>query len=300
MKEFRNKHKGERVFILGTGPSLNETPLERLTDEYTISMNKINLIYGDTAWRPTYYVFYDVAHYLDELPEHRLENVTENIELGLTSFIAEPGKEYFGRRDHINYFKYDHRIGTGYDRMRCIKNKTINQIWSENICEKIYNFGSTISVAAQIASYMGFDEIYFLGTDLYQPEFVPIAIFRNHLHPVDYKFSTEKTKFANTRNYLTASCSKNKSFLNLIYYKLLAERWHNSNYVSKISESAKTHFSDEYLADREIVHREVNRKMIQIHEIIKLASEMYNFDVYNATIGGYLDIYDRVDIYDLI
>jgi hypothetical protein len=37
-----------------------------------------------------------------------------------------------------------------------------------------------------------------------------------------------------------------------------------------------------------------------MHQVVKLASEEYGFEVYNATPGGYLDTYDRVDLRDVL
>jgi len=46
-----NKIKNSDCFIVGNGPSLNITPLDRL-NRPSIGMNKINLIFDKTTWRP--------------------------------------------------------------------------------------------------------------------------------------------------------------------------------------------------------------------------------------------------------
>jgi hypothetical protein len=49
LKKFANKP----VLIVGNGPSLNKTPLEKISkSSVSIGMNKINLIYEKSAWRP--------------------------------------------------------------------------------------------------------------------------------------------------------------------------------------------------------------------------------------------------------
>jgi hypothetical protein len=53
LKVFRNKHLGETILIVGNGPSLNNTPLDKFKIP-SIGMNKINLIYDRTTWRPSY------------------------------------------------------------------------------------------------------------------------------------------------------------------------------------------------------------------------------------------------------
>jgi hypothetical protein len=93
------------VFILGNGPSLQQTPLERLDDEYTIAMNKISKIYNKADWRPTYYIFHDAVHEdwnqygisdLDTggLNQDTIESVRETVELGISCFLSKPGKRW--------------------------------------------------------------------------------------------------------------------------------------------------------------------------------------------------------------
>jgi uncharacterized Rossmann fold enzyme len=57
--KFKEKHKGERCFIIGTGPSLRASDLDLLINEYTFASHRIFNIYDQTNWRPTYYVAQD-------------------------------------------------------------------------------------------------------------------------------------------------------------------------------------------------------------------------------------------------
>lgn len=48
-----NKFIDKDILIAGNGPSLNKTPLQNLNKDFiSIGMNKINLLYANTAWRP--------------------------------------------------------------------------------------------------------------------------------------------------------------------------------------------------------------------------------------------------------
>ncbi|UWQ48143.1 hypothetical protein [Leisingera aquaemixtae] len=51
----RNRHKGARAVIVGNGPSLRVSDLDRLHNSVTFASNKIYLAYEDTCWRPDYY-----------------------------------------------------------------------------------------------------------------------------------------------------------------------------------------------------------------------------------------------------
>jgi len=47
---------GERLFLIGNEPSLADTPLDALQDEYLMAMNRIDLIYDAVDWRPDFYI----------------------------------------------------------------------------------------------------------------------------------------------------------------------------------------------------------------------------------------------------
>lgn len=50
-----------RFWLIGNGPSLNDTPLDLLAGEYTMAVNKISGIFHKTKWRPTHYVKIDYS-----------------------------------------------------------------------------------------------------------------------------------------------------------------------------------------------------------------------------------------------
>ena len=56
-EDYKDKHKNERLFLIGNGPSLAETDLNLLKNENTLAMNRISLIYDKNIdWKPTYYL----------------------------------------------------------------------------------------------------------------------------------------------------------------------------------------------------------------------------------------------------
>ena len=58
-KQLQNKFKGQRVFLIGNGPSLNKTSLYLLKDEYTICFNHFYLFEERLIWSPTFYCITD-------------------------------------------------------------------------------------------------------------------------------------------------------------------------------------------------------------------------------------------------
>ncbi len=59
LRSRHNRYQGERCFIIGNGPSLNDLDLSKLAKEYTFGMNKIYLLYDRIDWRPSFYTLLD-------------------------------------------------------------------------------------------------------------------------------------------------------------------------------------------------------------------------------------------------
>lgn len=61
---FRDRHKGQRCFVLGNGPSLKKQDLSPLVDEITFVTNTFHVhpLVGD-SWQPTYYFLSDPQYF---------------------------------------------------------------------------------------------------------------------------------------------------------------------------------------------------------------------------------------------
>ena len=68
IKDLKDKHKGKRCFVMGTGPSLQMYQLDKLRDEITIAPNGIVHAIDETGFHPTYFCTAD--HAMFEQPEH--------------------------------------------------------------------------------------------------------------------------------------------------------------------------------------------------------------------------------------
>ncbi len=145
--KFKNKHKGERCFIIGTGPSLRMTDLDKLAEknEICFGSNKIYLAYEKTNWRPDYYMVCDFNVF------RSCYDVIKTIE-DSTVFIE----------DFYNILDME-RISGSY-LFRSIHQKSKFK-FSRDVVRGIYS-GLTVTYnMIQMAVYMGFTEIYLLGVD---------------------------------------------------------------------------------------------------------------------------------------
>jgi len=69
LSTIRNIHKGERIFIIANGPSLDYRDLEKITNEVSIASNFIHLAYEHTTWRPNYVTVSDTKVWAKMTPE---------------------------------------------------------------------------------------------------------------------------------------------------------------------------------------------------------------------------------------
>jgi hypothetical protein len=56
LESLKDQYKDQPILIVGNGPSLNKTPLEQFSGIPSIGMNKIDLIFNRTSWRPSYII----------------------------------------------------------------------------------------------------------------------------------------------------------------------------------------------------------------------------------------------------
>lgn len=148
IKKFKDKHKGERCFIIGTGPSLNKTNLSLIKDEIIFGVNLLYRGYDTLGIKSTYYCLADhrIMHLYKDIAK-----LHEDVFLSCSAwseFMLNMGKyKPFGNPHLIE------KIGTGCS-------------FSYDMSEGCYWGGTVIfDPVLQLAYYMGFDEVYLLGCD---------------------------------------------------------------------------------------------------------------------------------------
>jgi len=155
----KNKHKGQRCFILGAGPSIKQQDLKKLQGEYVISVSNTFVHPDFSIFKPQYHVlphilkghsrFYDEATFVAWLRE--MENKTFNAEMFF----------HLGDRDLI-------------ERNGLFKSRIIH--WNEycpwdGLCPEDINLAripsiwSVSEIAISVAIFLGFEKIYLIGFD---------------------------------------------------------------------------------------------------------------------------------------
>lgn len=140
---FKNKHKGERCFIIANGPSLKKTNLNLLKKENTIGMNRIYLNKETMGFIPNYLVVFDVAVQLRQF-SHEIEKVDT------IKFLNWNGKRYFDEVKNTYFFR-----------------QSFKKEFSTNFSKRAHGGHSVTNVCLQLAYFLGFHEVILVGKDHY-------------------------------------------------------------------------------------------------------------------------------------
>ena len=143
IKKWRNQYQGKKAIILCNGPSLNKVDFELLDNAsiFTFGLNKINLLFDKTDFRPSCIV---AVNKLVMEQNRDFYNTTE-----LPLFLQDIGKKWIKNRKNT-----------------CFLNAcSIPKLFARD-CSMSINLGSTVTyVAMQLAFHMGFSNIALVGCD---------------------------------------------------------------------------------------------------------------------------------------
>ena len=136
----KDKHQGERCFIIGNGPSLRNTNLSLLKGEVTFGMNRIYLLFDQLGFVTTYYVA--VNKLVIEQCAREIASLT------CPKFIS------WHARDEIDFttdMMFLHSRG--------------GPTFYTDISKGIWEGATVTYVAMQIAYYLGFQKVILVGVD---------------------------------------------------------------------------------------------------------------------------------------
>ena len=223
IQQLHNMHDGQRCFIIGNGPSLSVSDLEKLNNEYSFAFNRIYYIFDKTNWRPTFYCTQDV-----KIATQSENEINDNIS---TEYLFAPISFKWYENINIKSKYYFNAKYSGFEIPE----------FSNDISLSI-GCGNTVTCTAiQIAIYLGFKEIFLLG--------------------IDHNFQKYQDEHGNiivdpsAKDYFCEEYNKNNS----------------STYIPRLDLSTACYIKAKQFAD------------------------MNKVNIYNATRGGKLEVFPRVD-----
>lgn len=227
LQQYKDKYKGKRCFLIGNGPSLNVKDLDCLmkNKEITFAFNRIYNIFDDTEWRPTFYISQD---------EKMLKGcctVIDKLNLPV-KFI--PIQLHWYHNINIHDAVY---FNMNWQQLE----NPCDFLFSEDISKRIDCASTGMYTAAQMAVYMGFSEIYFIG--------------------VDHHFQISQ----------------------------------NNKGEIVVDNTVKDYFTDKYNEDKANLYIPNTEKSTLTYVAMKNHCEERGVKVYNATRGGRLEVFPRID-----
>lgn len=174
-----------RAFVVGNGPSLAVTPLDKLAGDVSFGVNGIRRIYKSTGWRPTYYVR------AEEASTQSPEMYREDISLHLDICKEVWANLWFTKNaDFGKHPKYRTIVACDHYTNHFDEARFPHLYHMPLLCTA----GSSVNVAIQIAVQKGYDPIYLVGCDLGYKDGQP-----SHFTP-DYEQGAGKLRAARWAN----------------------------------------------------------------------------------------------------
>lgn len=146
LREVKNTHLGERAFIIGNGPSLKQTDLSKLKNEFTFGLNRIYLMFPELGFQTSCLVSVN-----DLVIE---QCAPEMMALSLPRFFAWHSRRHFEpfspEGQALPTFLYTTFTGPKFSR---------------DVSGRVWEGATVTNVALQLAFHMGFQEVILIGVD---------------------------------------------------------------------------------------------------------------------------------------
>ncbi len=137
----KDAHKGERVFIIGNGPSLRQTDMGKLRGEFSIGMNRIFLMFPELGFQTTY-----LCSVNDLVIE---QSAAELQALDLPRFVSWRARQWLHPAHNLFFL---HTTYTGPK-------------FSTDLTGRLWEGATVTNIALQVAYYLGFAEAILIGVD---------------------------------------------------------------------------------------------------------------------------------------
>lgn len=236
ISQLKNHFNKKRCFIIGTGPSLEISDLEKLkkNGEICFASNKIFKLFSKTDWRPLLYCVCDkevFSHYYD---------IICNLELEY-EFLMDICKTKYKNVIDAHKLMGEHQYIFDIFNEKKLDESTQEMLPTFSLeADRYLVEGMTVTYfIIQLAYFLGFTEMYLLGVDF------------------SYEDMTGRDMGKND------------------------------------------HFCKGYIEKNEIVNKPRIEESLKAYKTAEMVSREYGFRVYNATRGGCLEVFERVNL-DLI
>ncbi len=247
LTSLKGRYAGKRIFIMGNGPSLNQTDLTKLEHEFVWGSNRCYLLYDRINWRPSFYTSVDSLVVPDIANE--INALTAQADQTMYFF---PMEFYLKKILHFN----DRVI---FFRQLPINSKLgVNGYFSTTPNSFLRTPNTVTITALQLAVHLGFNPIYLIGCDT------------NYIIPNGVE-AKGQAKDPGTGEIISG-------------YEL-----------KSLFDNDPNHFDSRYFGSGSRWHAPNVNGMIYGYQMVKIACDELGVSVLNATVGGMLEVFPRVN-----
>lgn len=137
----KDSRRGQRAFILGNGPSLRNTDVSRLRNEFTFGMNRVYLAFPQWGLATSYFVC------VNDLV---IEQTAAEIDaLHMPKFLSWRSRRYIQPDEHTMF------LHSTYD----------GPLFATDARRRMWEGATVTYVALQLAFFMGFETVILIGVD---------------------------------------------------------------------------------------------------------------------------------------
>jgi hypothetical protein len=141
LNALRNTHTGERCFIIGNGPSLKNTDLSKLKNEFSIGMNRFYMAFPELGFSTSC---------LLTVNDLVIEQCAADLRsLSIPTFVSWRGRKWIQPSPNLHY------LHTSYNLPR----------FSGNAAGRLWEGATVTFVAMQLAYHLGFKQVILIGVD---------------------------------------------------------------------------------------------------------------------------------------
>jgi hypothetical protein len=149
LARYRDLHQGQRCFIIGNGPSLKQTDLMRLKNEFTFGMNRIYLLFPELGFNTSYYVSVN-----DLVIEQCRQDI---LPLPVPKFLSWRSHKVF--QSSLNTFPL-----SGNDLI-FLHTTYAGPKFAKDVRGRLWEGATVTYIALQLAYFMGFNQVILIGVD---------------------------------------------------------------------------------------------------------------------------------------
>lgn len=141
LAELKDMHRGKRCFLIGNGPSLKQTDLSLLKDEFTLGQNRIYLAFPELGFSTSYYL---------SVNDLVVEQCASEIQsLAMPRFVSWRARKWLTPQENLYFL---HTTYTG-------------EKFATDIRERVWEGGTVTYTALQVAYFLGFQQVILIGVD---------------------------------------------------------------------------------------------------------------------------------------